>query len=408
VTFPVRRALTMASRAAIAAACLYGIWWSWRLARADYLFRQDTPSSLRAAIRLVPGEPKYSLRLAQLDDGHARELLETALRFNRYNAEAAIELGLRYEAEGNYARAEKLLLQAWAVDRTYVPRWSLANYYLRRDNMPAFWFWARQAAAMPSADITPLFQLCWRVTPDAASIAKEVLSDDPDTIRQYLGFLLGRDQVRGVVAVAPRLVRYGNVETDRALLLSVVNRLIAANDGTAATTLWRLLAERRWVVADTTLPNNATFTRDPLPVGFDWALPSYDGLHSWPGSSGLQAEFSGRQPESCVIAEQVVPMAPGSYTFRYAYHTSGIPPDTGIEWRILDAPSGAVLAHSPDLSSETLQRQSVEFSVPPGISLVRFRLAYNRALGTPRVSGMLVLISTGIPAEASHDLSKVR
>jgi hypothetical protein len=400
--------MSVALRAAIVAACLYGSWWCWRLARADYLFRQDTPRSVRAAIRLVPSEPKYYLRLAQLDGGRARELLETALRLNRYDAQAAVELGIRYEADGDYARAEKLLLQAWAVDHTYLPRWSLANYYLRRDNLPAFWFWARNAAEMPAADISSLFQLCWRVTPDAANIAKEILPNEPDTIRQYLGFLLGRDQVRAVVTVAPRLVRYGNVETDRSLLLSVVNRLIASSDEAAATALWHLLVEQRWVVADTTAPNNATFSRDPLPVAFDWSLPAYDGLHSWPGSSGLEAEFSGRQPESCVIAEQVVALAPGNYRFRYSYRTSNISPDTGIEWRILDAKAGAVLAVSPDLSSETLKQPSVNFVVPPGISLVRLRLAYNRALGTPRVSGMLVLISTSIVAEASHDLSSVQ
>jgi hypothetical protein len=50
----------------------------------------------------------------------------------------------------------------------------------------------------------------------------------------------------------------------------------------------------------------------------------------------------------------------------------------------------------------------VAFSVPPAISLIRVRLNYDRALGTPRVSGMLVLTSIGILAGASHDLSGVR
>jgi hypothetical protein len=395
-------------RAAVIAACLFGIWSSWKLARADYLFRQDTPSSVLAAARLVPSEPRYYMRLAQLDETHARELLETALRLNRFNAQAAIELGLQYEAEGDYAQAEKLLLQAWAADRTYLPRWSLANYYLRRDNTPAFWFWAHKAAEMPSTDITPLFGLCWRVTPDAATITKEVLTDNPDTLRQYLGFLVGKDQVRAVADVAPRLLRYGNVDTDRPLLLWVVNRLLAANDGAAATALWRLLAEQRWVVADATVPNNATFSRDPLPVGFDWALPFSDGLHALPGPSGLEVEFSGRQAESCIIADQFVALAPGSYHLRYEYRTSGIPPGTGIEWRILNAASESVLAASPDLSSDTLKQQWVAFSVPPAISLIRVRLNYDRALGTPRVSGMLVLTSIGILAGASHDLSGVR
>ncbi len=390
------------------AACFYGIWWSWKLARADYLFRRDNPASLRAAICLVPIQPAYYLRLAQLDGVHAGELLEAALRLNRYNASAAIELGLRFEADGDYPRAEKMLLAAWVVDRTWLPRWSLANYYFRRDNMPAFWFWARQAARMPAADITPLFQLCWRVTPDAASVAKEVLPDDPDSIRQFIGFLLSRDQVLEVAAVAPRLLRYGNAETDRPLLLTVVNRLISANDGAAAVALWNLMAERRWVVADASAPNNATFSRPPLAVAFDWTLPSYDGLGSWPGPSGLEAEFSGRQPENCVIAEQTVALAPGSYGFRYAYRTSEIAPGTGIVWRILDVRSGAILAVSPGLASDTLQRDSVEFQVTPATPLVRLRLVYNRALGTPRISGMLAMISTGIVAGGAQDLPSAR
>jgi len=402
VTLTLRRSLTVAWRALIAAGCFYGIWLSWNLAHADSLFRHDTESSVRAAIDLAPAEPAYYMRLAQLDDVHARDLLETALRLNAYNAQAAIELGLRYEAEGDYVRAEKLLLQAWNVDRTYLPRWTLANYYLRRDNLPAFWTWARRAAELPSTDITPLFQLCWRVTPDPATIAKEVLTDDPDTIRQYLGFLLSRNQVSAVVDVAPRLVRAGNMQTDRALLLSVVNRLITSNDGGAAAALWRLLQEQHWVVADTTVPNNATFARDPQPVAFDWSLPVYEGLHSWPGSSGLEAEFSGRQPESCTIAEQIVPLASGYYNFSYSYRTSGIAPGTGIEWQIQDAKTSAVLASSSHLSSDTLKRESVAFSVPPAASLVRLRLAYNRALGTPRITGTLVLISTSILAPAAR------
>ena len=59
-------------------------------------------------------------------------------------------------------------------------------------------------------------------------------------------------------------------------------------------------------VADLTVPNNGAFLREPLPVSFDWALPEYQGLHSWPGASGLETEFSGSEPDGCTIAEQIV------------------------------------------------------------------------------------------------------
>lgn len=395
---PFLRSVGVALRIIIAAACCLGIWCSWEFARADHLFQKDTEESVRSAIRLVPDGWEYYMRLSQFDHRHARELLATSLRLNRYNAQADIELGLQYEAEGDFGRAERLLLDAYEVDHTYLPRWSLANYYFRRDNMPAFWAWARRAAEMPGDEIGPLFELCWRVSPDPEKITGAILNEKPELIRQYLGFLLAKDQLRAVANVAPRLVRSSDPEADRPLLFSVVNRLVVVNDAAAANALWHLLIEQRWVVADRTVPNNADFAREPLPVSFDWSLPEYSGLHSWPGPSGLETEFTGSQPEECTVAEQAVTLTPGNYTMAYSYHTTDIPSATGIRWQILDAKSNTVLAESPDLSSDTLTHSALAFSVPPDASLLRLRLAYRRALGTPRISGMLVVLSTQIQA----------
>ena len=394
-----RRSVGVALRIVIAGACCLGIWSSWEFARADYLFQKDTEKSVRAAIRFVPDGWEYYMRLAQFDRTHARELLATSLRLNRYNAQADIELGLQYEAEGDFGRAQKLLLEAYEVDHTYLPRWSLANYYFRRDNMPAFWAWARSAAEMPADEIGPLFELCWRVSPDPEKISGAILNEKPELIRQYISFLLAKGQLQTVDIVATHLVRSGDPETDRSLLFSVVNRLVAANDAAAAKGLWHSLIEQHWVVADTTVPNNAEFLREPLPVSFDWALPEYAGLHSWPGSSGLETEFTGSQPEDCTIAEQALALTPGNYTMAYAYHTSNILPATGIRWQIVDAKSNMVLADSPDLSSDTLNHSAFAFSVPQGDSILRLRLAYRRALGTPRISGVLVVLSAQIQAQ---------
>jgi len=385
-----------ALRVVVAGACCLGIWNSVEFACADYQFKKDTEDSLRTAIRLAPDGAEYYMRLAMLDRDHARELLINAVRLNRYNAQAEIELGLQYETEGDLVRAERALLDAYAVDHTYLPRWSLANYYFRQDNMPAFWAWARSAAAMPSDEIGPLFELCWRVSPDPKPISAAILNDKPEMIRQYIDFLLAKDQLPAVASVASRLVRSGDPETDRPLLFSVVNRLVAGADADSSSGLWHLLIAQHWVVADSISPNNPEFSREPLPVSFDWTLPEYQGLHSWPGPSGLEAEFTGRQPEECTVAEQVLVLAPGTYTFSYSYRTTDIPPDTGLRWQINDAKTGTNLAVSPDLSSNDPQQSSLAFSVPAGTSLLRLRLAYRRALGTPRISGTLVVRSAKI------------
>src|SRR5579859_7881813 len=145
-----RSFVTITLRILVIVGCCLGIWNSLDLARADFYFRKDTASDIRTAIHLTPDGWPYYMRLAQFDRDHATVLLQRSLELNPYNALADIELSLRYEAQGDFGRAERLLLAAYNIDRTYLPRWSLANYYFRRDNMPAFWHWAGSAAAMPT------------------------------------------------------------------------------------------------------------------------------------------------------------------------------------------------------------------------------------------------------------------
>jgi hypothetical protein len=252
-----------------------------------------------------------------------------------------------------------------------------------------------------AAEIEPnnagaVFELCWREFPDPEEISREILNDNPALIRQYVDFLFAKDQFSAAAAAAQRLVRYGDSRTDATPLLKAINRLVAAKDVPAARALWRALIDRHWIVADATMINNPNFARNPLPVSFDWNLPSYDGLHSWPGPAGLESEFTGIEPETCIVAEQSVVLAPGKYGLEYIYRTSQIPPATGLRWQIVDAASDTPLATSPDLSSAVLQSSRFEFSVPEGASLLEIRLAYQRAIGTTRISGRLVIRSVQI------------
>jgi hypothetical protein len=381
-------------KAAAVIVCGIGIWWSCLFMRADDLFRADTIAGLREAIRLVPDQPAYYVRLAQLDRERSEPLLEKALSLNRYDSRAAIDLGLLREAAGDYAAAEKLFLRAFEADRTFLPRWTLVNYYFRRDNIPAFWTWARITAEMPSDDITPLFQLCRRVTSDSKTVEQRVITADPAVIRQYVEFLVQGNDLVAAASLAPRLLRYGKPENDVTALLALIDKLISAGDFGAAVEVWSALAGAHWIAEDRSLPYNSTFSRRPLQAGFDWRLPSQEGLNATPGEAGLNVEFSGKEPESCAIAEQVLPLQPGEHELLYRYRTAGIPAGVGLHWQIADAMSGAVLAASGDLSSETFRQDSFVFHVPDSTRFVRLRLDYQRAIGTPRISGVLVVVST--------------
>jgi hypothetical protein len=136
--------------------------------------------------------------------------------------------------------------------------------------------------------------------------------------------------------------------------------------------------------------------RTPLPANFDWTLPSYDGLNSWTGAGGLEVEFTGRQPEICTIAEQTIVLPPGKYSLHSSYSTSEIPPGTGLKWQIVQRGTDKLLAESTDLSSDAPQDPAMTFSIPPGPFSYGVRLAYQRALGTTRISGSLTVSSVQI------------
>lgn len=389
---------TVMLRLAVVAACCWGIWNSWRLARADYLFRQDNETSIRQAISTAPDAWTYYMRLAEFEPARAPQLLATAVRLNPYNAQANIELALEDEAQGEFGRAEQRFLRAFAVDHTYLPRWSLAGFYFRRANMAAFWTWARSAAEMPSDNAAALFELCWRASPDANQITTRILNNNPELLRQYLDFLLSKDQAASAAGIAIRLIQQGDPATDLPRMFSAINRLITDKDGDPAKAVWTALVAKHWVIADAGLPNNPNFARNPLPVQFDWTLPSNSGVQSVPGPSGLETEFSGVEPDQCEIADQAVVIGPGNYQLEFSYRTQGITPGTGLHWQVLGADSIKPLAHSSDLSAEALTRAKMIFSVPPGISLAHLRLTYQRALGTPPISGSLVISSLQIRA----------
>jgi hypothetical protein len=249
---------------------------------------------------------------------------------------------------------------------------------------------------MPADDTGPLFELCWHVSPDPNEIASRILTNDPELIRQFLGFLLAKNQLPSAAETAERLTQFGDSRTDDPQMFRLIDRLLATGNGDSAKALWDALIGRHWVVGDGGALNNPNFARDPLPLAFDWSLPAYPGLHSWPGPAGLESEFSGDQPETCTVTEQAVVLTPGNYELNYSYRTDGIPANSGLHWQIIAPDSDTPLAQSTDLSSDSQTREKIDFTVPPGQSLLHLRLQYRRALGTSRISGSVVIPSIQI------------
>jgi hypothetical protein len=406
-------------RLAIKGVCLaaltLGMVWNGLFAVADLAARRNQPDSTRLAMRLMPANAAYPAQLAEelyaSDPPGAKLLLQRAVKLNRYDAASWIQLGLLSEAANNLPQAENALLQAASVDSTFLPSWSLANFYFRQQNAARFWYWAQRATQMVPDDATPLFRLAWYVDPNAQEIENRLQIKRPVVEGQFVNFLLTQGDPDAVAKAALHLLQTTNKESTETLL-GACDWLLQHKRPDLALGLWNGLATRtsyRLLGADSPV-TNGDFGKSPLSHGFDWRLQTVEGVSSFlnvnPNTLGF--EFSGEEPDSFLLLNQTAPVhARENYVLTVDYGTSGIPPGSGIEWQVTDARTGAILARTMSLSSKQGGEQggiaTTCFTTPEETAFVNLSLLYQRQPGTVRVEGKLALKAVRLSGATAGD-----
>jgi tetratricopeptide (TPR) repeat protein len=390
-----------------------GIAWNLRFAAADLASRRNQPDATRLAMRLMPGNGAYPAQLADevyaSDPESAKPLLQRAVKLNRYDAASWIQLGLLYEAGNDLPRAEDALLRAAAVDATFLPSWSLANFYFRHENPDRFWYWAQKAAQMAPDDVTALFRLAWYVSPNASGIENRLQIKRPVIQSQFVNFLITQGDPGSVAEAASYLLAVNSKESTETLL-GACDWLMEHQHSDLAAPLWNGIAARisyPTLAADSPdAVTNGSFSKPPLSHGFDWRLVTVEGVSSFldvhPNALGF--EFSGEEPDTFQLLSQTVAvMAPRDYRLAIDYATSGMAPASGLEWRVADPRTGAVLATTASLSAEQGATAHACFTTPEGAAFVNLALAYQRQPGTVRVEGKLALKRVTLSAVTGGD-----
>jgi tetratricopeptide (TPR) repeat protein len=382
----------------VAVFCGYAAYWSARWAWADWMMR----SSVERALRLAPGNPDYYMRLAQAKPALALSALERAAELNPLSSPVWIELADAAEQHGDSPKAERCLLHAVALDKTFAPRWLLAECYSRRGDQAHFWPAVRTALATSYDDITPLFDLCWAFAPDPGIVQERALPERTDVWRQYFDFLLSKDRLEAAESIAGRIVAQATRDTVPSLL-GYCDRLLEQNRGPRAVETWNSLVAKHLLDYPELAPSrglsltNGGFAKELLSHAFDWRVSQTDGVFFRQDDSppGLWFEFSGNEPEQCELLSQYVPVEPGRpYRLVVSYSTEGLEGDTGIDWRVVDVQSKADLLRGGGhvmASERTEKAETYNFQTPADARLIKLVLAYNRALGTVRIKGSVSL-----------------
>lgn len=372
---------------AVAAAGFVGAVW---LAVSNVFYLIDTPDSLAKALRMVPGDASYWLRHAQLTGNPAS--LENALRLNPYDSHILVEAGLRAEIAGHPARAQDLFLSAAARDKTWIPRWTLANFYYRQNNPDEFWKWAKAAASAGSQrDFGPLFRLALEIEPDRDAAAGKLLPDRPEVLRAWISYILVNSPdkaVAGLESAARLLLKSGVQSPDRNYVVSAVERFLAAKSAAPAGDLWKGMLQRGWLPAGI----GQSFGTLPLGEGFDWRMSPAEGVNVSPHTGTMTVSFSGKQPEFWPALQRLAQVEPHMrYRLRIEYETDGMPPSggSGLRLRVLDEMSGVELARTTPLTAALKKEEMLEFEATA--PLVRIQLYCEREQGYGRITGTIHL-----------------
>jgi len=376
--------------------------WSFRVAVSDHLASEVTVNGLEQAIAWSPGQSLNYVRLSALitetDPGKAEALLQQAVVLNPMDSRSWIDLALRHEMSGNLPAAEQELLRAATTDHQYLPRWSLTNFYFRRGDDARFWLWAQRASAMLYDDPKLLFRLCDAVAADANLIDRLGLRN-PDVRASYLSYLLARNHGALIPPVAQRIL-IDNREPDVPVLLAACDRLLELQAVGEAIGVWNGLSAARRIPYGPLSPDvagvtNSGFSSTPTSQGFDWRVPDIGGVNvvREDASGGIRLIFSGRQPESCTLLSQFIPVRENAhYEMENLYNTSGIADRSGLSWNIEYTDVRRSTNTTAEIPSvEKGNALVLPFDTPTGCHLARLSLAYQRAPGTTRIEGNIVL-----------------
>lgn len=397
--FVVLRWLLVAATAACAGYALL-------LARAQYLFQQDTAASVAAAVRLVPYNATYVARLAAWKPAERVQLLQRAVALNPFDSQSWIQLGLYSELQAkDAAAAERYYRKAAEVNHMFLPKWTLTNFYFRQGNQAGFFRSANQALAITPYSPDPVFVEMWLMQPDAAYIAAAV-PNRPQTLLRYAWFLSNTGRPDAIPPIIERLVKQVSAKNAHAWgrdsLIATMEDRLAAHDNTGdALQVWAALHKAGWIsqtAPDASRPlSNGDFRTAFYPHGFDWNPIESSGVsitHDTDQGS-LEIELSGEQPEQVTLLQQYVPVKPGAL-YRLTWHAAGddLASPSGLAWRLHPVATRS----ASDLASGDLldSQHSWNVKVPGDASLCLLTLEYTRPLGSVRARGTFSISSVAM------------
>jgi hypothetical protein len=306
---------------------------------ADWLAARPQLRSLRAATRLDPGNADYRHRLGRYYDLVARdpsaalEQYQAAVRLNPHDSHYWLELADAYQVIGDAESQTHAIEQAVQADPTTPDvAWEAANLYLVQGQTEKALREFRVVMDGAPNMAGMAMQLCWRVSPDADVLLREVIPSRPDSYLAFLGLLMSKENTDATTKVWDALVRL-HQPIDVQPIFEYIRYLLLHKEAEEASLVWReaasLLGLNAYLPSSNNLIVNGDFSLDVLNGGFDWQYRkqssvslTLDTSDFHAGHRSLAIGFDGPGVEEAGIY-QFVAVQPGT-TYQFSgYYKNG-------------------------------------------------------------------------------------
>jgi tetratricopeptide (TPR) repeat protein len=352
-----RQLFTFAIRICLALSLLFCIYLVGRRGIADWYFRQESPTSVEAAIQWERDNPQYYDALGTLTHfyGTPKNLdasvafYESAKRLSPYDAHFWSDLGSAYDWAGRandalsaFKRALRLFPNSPEIN------WRFANFAFRTHRIPE----ALDALQVVLVGNIPahrdVFRLAVSATRDNRAIL-QMLPPQASVFFDYLNFEMEAGNVTTAEQVWLRLLQL-KLPFDLRQAFPYLDALIQHREPGRLVAAWSALAERfpaqiGPLVNNSNLVANGGFEHDILDGGFDWRIVPVDGAvvsmdfqDAFEGARALRIEFNGKRNLDYAHVLQYVAVQPNTpYRFSGTLQMKGISTDSGPRFQVFDA-----------------------------------------------------------------------
>jgi tetratricopeptide (TPR) repeat protein len=324
-------------------------------------------AKIERAVWLSPGNADYRHRLGRYlafvggDSQGAIESYRAAVRLNPYGARYWFDLAAAYQVTGDDGGRRSALERALQAEPTAPDvAWEAANYFLIDGDIDRALREFRVVIENETTLADASLQACWRVRPDADALLKDVVPARTDSLLQFLGLMVSKQDTPGAIKTWERLSDL-HEKFETRYLFDYIRYLLQVKRPDAAMSAWEQAAGSLGLSAhlpsEDNLVVNGDFSLDILNGGFDWTYvnrtgvkPLLDPSDFREGHRSLSLTFEGPGIADAGIQQLIPVRGASSYDFSAYYKSADFEGAGGPQITLRDAYTGALLYASDPLN----------------------------------------------------------